>query len=91
MSPIDDVAVKNWESYSAARNEMLARTHTISAPWEIVRTDDKRAARLGVIKALLRSIDYKGRDGSLLVADPDVVFSYRAGEATHAEDQRLAP
>jgi polyphosphate kinase len=76
VSPIDEVAVKNWEAYSEARNEMFARTHTVFAPWSVVRTDDKRAARINLIKTMLASIEYKGKDDRLLEADPDVVFAY---------------
>ena len=88
LSPIDDVAVKNWEKYSEARNEMFARTHTAFAPWWIVRTDDKHAARLNLIKALLASFDYKGKDELLLLADPEVAFSYGP---EHVKSGRFAP
>jgi polyphosphate kinase 2 (PPK2 family) len=88
LSPIDDVAVKNWEKYSEARNEMLARTHTAFAPWEVVRTDDKRTARLNVIKSILASLDYKGKDERLLRVNPEVVFSYGA---EHVRGRRIAP
>ena len=88
VSPIDEVAVKKWDKYSEARNEMLARTHTEFAPWEVVRTDDKRTARLNAIKALLAGIDYKGKDERLLLVDPEVVFSYGP---EHVKDRRLAP
>ena len=88
VSPIDEVAAKNWDKYSAARNEMLARTHSEFAPWDVVRTDDKRAARLGVIKALLASIDYKRKDERLLVADAKIFFRY---SVKHAKGLTLAP
>jgi polyphosphate kinase 2 (PPK2 family) len=88
VSPIDEVAVKNWEKYSAARNEMFERTHTAFAPWEIVRTDDKRTARLNVIKAILGSLDYKGKDERMLLVDPEVAFAYRA---QHVKDESIAP
>jgi polyphosphate kinase len=71
-SPIDEVAVQNWENYSTARDRMLLRTHSTFGPWDLVRTDDKHTARLQTIKALLASIDYKGKDASLL----EVVFRY---------------
>ena len=88
VSPIDEVALKNWEKYSEARDEMFARTHTSFAPWVVVRTDDKRSARLNVIKALLASVDYKGKDERLLVADPKVVFSCAA---EYVRDRTIAP
>jgi polyphosphate kinase 2 (PPK2 family) len=88
VSPIDEVAVKNWEKYSDARNEMFARTHTTFAPWQVVHTDDKHAARVNLMKAILGSLDYKGKDESLLHADPAVVFTY---SPQHVRDERIAP
>ena len=52
-SPIDAEAVKHWEDYSGARNEMLARTHTMVAPWTVVRADNKPLARINLIRDLL--------------------------------------
>jgi len=88
VSPIDEVALKNWDRYSEARNEMLARTHTAFAPWSVVRTDDKRTARLNAIKALLASLDYKGKDEGLLLVDSEVVFSPGTEQV---RDRMLAP
>ena len=76
VSPVDKVAVKRWEAYSEARNEMFARTHTVSAPWRVVRADNKHAARLSVIRDLLTGLDFKGKDERLLLPDPNVVFGY---------------
>ena len=85
-SPIDEQAIKYWKRYSAARDEMLARTHTPAAPWTLVRADDKRLARLNVIKDLLSRLHYKPKDERLIRADPRIVSAYdRAGAA------RLAP
>lgn len=42
ISPIDDQPLKYWKAYSAARNEMLARTHNPTALWTLVRANDKR-------------------------------------------------
>jgi polyphosphate kinase 2 len=75
-SPIDQVAVKRWDAYSQARNQMLMRSHTAFAPWRVVRADDKRQTRLNVIRDLLTRIRYKGRNEKLLPADPDVVFEF---------------
>jgi polyphosphate kinase len=75
-SPIDAAAVKHWEDYSAARDEMLARTHTMVAPWTIVRADDKPSARINVIRDLLTRLEFKGKDRQADLPDPDVVFSF---------------
>ncbi len=76
ISPIDAEAQKHWDDYSTARNEMLARTHTPLTPWTVVRADSKKLARLNVIKDLLTHLDYEGKDHSLILPNPDIVFSY---------------
>jgi polyphosphate kinase 2 len=76
VSPIDEVALKHWKSYSRARNEMLARTHSVFAPWTVLRTDDKRTARINAIRDLLAGIEYRGKDERLLLPNPAVVFEY---------------
>jgi len=75
VSPVDQAAVSNWKHYSKARDAMLSCTHTSFAPWALVRTDDKHVARLNIIRSILAGIDYDGKDESLAIADPDVVFS----------------
>jgi polyphosphate kinase 2 len=75
LSPIDAKAHKLWKDYSAARDEMFARTHSVVAPWTVVRADDKHAARLNVIRDLLCRVEYADRDKRLL-PDPKIVFSY---------------
>lgn len=81
-SPIDDEALKRWKEYSAARNEMLARTHTPFAPWIVVRADDKPATRLNVIRDLLSRFEFDGKDRALDLPDPNVVFLYDRAAVT---------
>lgn len=76
MSPIDKVAQKRWDEYSATRNIMLARTHHFSAPWTVVRADDKQLTHLNLIKDLLMRLDYKHKKPELLLADSKIVFNY---------------
>lgn len=75
-SPIDKRALKQWDAYTLARDEMFARTHTLVAPWIVVRANNKRLARLNLIKDLLMRLDYCDKDASLLVVDPKIVFQY---------------
>lgn len=75
VSPIDDQAVSLWGEYSKARNEMLARTGDVVS-WSVVRADDKRVARLNVIKDMLRRLHYAGKDDSLVQPQADAVFPY---------------
>ena len=75
-SPIDAQAVKRWKEYSDARNEMLMRTHTMVAPWTIVRADDKPSARMGLIRDLLTRLDFKGKKRLADLPNPDIVFRF---------------
>ena len=76
ISPVDQRAVELWDPYTEARDVMLERTHSEHAPWTIVDADDKRAARLEIIRSVLATIDYPGRDDELARYDRDVVFPY---------------
>jgi polyphosphate kinase 2 len=59
LSPMDLPSRERWYDYSRARDVMLKKTDTSSAPWYIVRSDDKRAARLNTIAHVLSQIRYK--------------------------------
>jgi polyphosphate kinase 2 len=56
VSDMDAVAHAKWDAYSAARDEMLTRTHTAFAPWTCVRADHKRPARLALMAHLARTV-----------------------------------
>ena len=71
---VDRVAVKHWKDYTGARDAMLTRTHTLTAPWTIVKADDKRAARIAVMRDLVSRFDFPGRED--VAADPDIVFPF---------------
>ena len=59
LSPMDTESVRRWWDYTAAYQRMIEATHTPWAPWHIVPADDKRRARLNLIRHLLDSIAYK--------------------------------
>lgn len=62
LSWIDVEGLKHWESYSTAILETLTRSHTAHAPWTVIRSDDKRRARLEAIRHVLSSLDYARKD-----------------------------
>ncbi|GMV62090.1 MAG: polyphosphate kinase 2 [Parvibaculum sp.] len=76
ISPVDQVALKHWNAYSRARDEMLLRTHTQVAPWNVVRADDKRHARLNLIRDILARIDYRGKPSDGIHPDPRIVIPF---------------
>jgi polyphosphate kinase 2 len=59
LSPMDTESVRRWWDYTTAYQRMIEATHTSEAPWYIVPADDKRCARLNLIRHLLDSIPYK--------------------------------
>jgi polyphosphate kinase 2 len=59
LSPMDLESYRRWYDYSRARDEMFQATDTAWAPWYVVRSDDKRRARLNIITHLLSRIPYK--------------------------------
>ena len=65
LSPMDTESVRRWWDYTAAYQRMIEATHTSWAPWHIVPADNKRRARLNLIRHLLDSIPYKKVDVDL--------------------------
>ena len=61
LSWIDVEGLQKWDAYSDAIRETFERTHSDHAPWTILRTDDKKRARLSAIKSVLQGIDYAGK------------------------------
>ena len=76
ISPIDEVALHYWSAYSSARNEMFERTHNPLTPWVVVRADDKKTARLNVIRHLMSKVDCPDKDHHVATPDENIVFPY---------------
>lgn len=71
LSWIDVEGLKRWDAYSEAIQETLTLSHRPEAPWTIVRSDDKKRARLEAIRHVLLSVDYANKDRAALgSADP---------------------
>ena len=62
LSWIDVAGLSKWDAYTTAIGETLTRTHTDYAPWTIIRSDDKKRARVNAIRAVLSQLDYPGKD-----------------------------
>jgi len=60
VSSLDAEAQTRWDAYTAARDRMLKETHHRDAPWTIIATDDKKAARLNIIRHILHRLDRPG-------------------------------
>lgn len=62
LSWIDVEGLKKWDAYSEAISETFERSHSDAAPWTIIRSDDKRRARLNAIRTVLHALDYTNKD-----------------------------
>jgi polyphosphate kinase 2 len=73
LSWIDVEGLQRWDAYSEAIEETLERSHTAAAPWTVIRSDDKRRARLAVIRTVLQGLEYDAKDESVVGApDPEI-------------------
>ena len=89
LSEVDIQAQDHWDEFTNAKYEMLKRSHTSSAPWTIVRSNDKHSARLNVLKVILNSVPYKRVNPELdFIPDPEIVVS-GAREIETMEADRL--
>ena len=86
-SAIDEAAIKHFEDYTEARDRMLAKTSSSLSPWIVVRADDKRVARLNVIRDLIARLACPETDRHLATPDLNVVFPY---DEAHAKAGLLA-
>ena len=62
LSDMDIAALDKWSDYSKARDRMLKETNSKHAPWTVIRANDKRRARLNLIRHMLHSLDYDGKE-----------------------------
>ena len=75
---MDEKATELWEKYSFYKEAMLSRTHTTYSPWVIVKSNDKKRARLESIRYVLSNFEYDGKEetGSLINPDPTIVSRF---------------
>ena len=76
LSEVDLQAQDRWDDFTNVKYEMLKRTHTIDAPWTVVRSNDKHQARLNAIKTILNAVPYTRLNDSLDFAlDENIIVS----------------
>jgi polyphosphate kinase 2 len=74
LSPIDLEALPRFDAYTEARNRMLEATHSPHAPWTVVLGNDKRRARLNVIRTVLNALSFEGKDKDKIGANDDKII-----------------
>lgn len=74
LSPMDVASLDKWDAYTQAKERMFKRTDTKHAPWTVVKSNDKKRARLAAMRHVLNFFDYTGKDHELAgVPDPLIV------------------
>lgn len=78
FSPVDKKGQELWDTYTHYKDEMFSKTHTSYSPWMIIKTNNKKVARLEAMRHVLSNFDYDGKDEALttLTPDPNVVMRY---------------
>ena len=73
LSPVDQESQKKWDDYTRAKEDMFFFTSTADAPWVIIKSDDKKRARINAIRYLLSRMEYPGKRHELLEYDRRIV------------------
>jgi len=78
FSPVDKQGQILWDRYTHYKGEMFSKTHTSYSPWVMIKTNDKKVARLEAIRHVLSQFDYDGKEDAktVLNPDPNVVTRY---------------
>ena len=78
FSSVDEEGQNKWDLYTQYKDQMFAHTHTTSSPWIIIKTNNKKVARLESLRHVLSRFDYgaKGNSRITLLPDPNIVKPY---------------
>jgi polyphosphate kinase 2 (PPK2 family) len=91
LSPVDNLAQKLWDKYSIKKFQMLNETNRSLTPWTIIRSDNKKRARINCMKHILSSVEYQGKlKSDKLTPDPEIVIS-GIEEIKHMEQHLFKP
>jgi polyphosphate kinase len=90
LSQTDIALLDKWDDYTAAKVAMFRRTHTAGAPWAVVRSNDKKRARLESMRSLLSQFDYDGKDHQA-VGDPDPLIVGAPATLNEYDEEDLSP
>jgi polyphosphate kinase 2 len=86
LSPTDLASLNRWDDYTRAKEAMFERTDTSFAPWTVVKSNDKKRARIGAMRHVLGQFDYRRRDDRIVAAPDSLILGpastvYETGEA----------
>ncbi|MFF7388934.1 polyphosphate kinase 2 [Streptomyces scabiei] len=92
LSPTDLASLDRWDDYTEAKVDMFRATDTEQAPWTVVKSNDKRRARLETMRSLLSRVDYENKDPEAVgTPDPLIVGAANTLLEPGEEDTALSP
>ena len=89
LSPVDRASLDKWDDYTEAKEAMFFYTDTADAPWTVVKSDDKKRARINCVRHFLSLFDYPDKDTSV-AQPPDPAIVGGASHIVHGADHILA-
>ncbi len=94
LSPVDMASLDKWDDYTEAKEAMFFYTDTADAPWTIIKSDDKKRARLNTMKHFLSSLPYPKKDNHVVGHPDPLIVGHSAdvlGNSTHILGRSLHP
>ena len=82
LSPIDRASLDKWDAYTEAKEAMFFYTDTADAPWTVIRSNDKKRARLNCMRHFLASLDYPDKDETV-ATPPDPRILHTPDDVVH--------
>jgi len=91
LSPVDNLAQELWDKYSVKKFQMLNESNRTLTPWTIIKSDNKKKARINCMKHILSNIEYEHKlEQEKLIPDPEIVIS-GIDEIKHMERNLFEP
>ena len=90
LSPTDLASLDRWDDYTAAKEAMFAATDTEHAPWTVIKSNDKKRARLEALRVVLHRLPYEGKDDRM-VGEPDPNVVVAAADLLESDREALDP
>ena len=89
LSPVDRASMDRWDDYTEAKEAMFFYTDTADAPWTVIRSNDKKRARLNCMRHFLAQLDYPNKDPDV-ATPPDPKIVLHANHVVQNADHILA-
>ena len=89
LSPIDRASLDKWDDYTEAKEAMFFYTDTADAPWTVIRSNDKKRARLTCMRHFLSQLEYPDK-GTAVATPPDPLIFHQAEAVLNKSDHILA-